>query len=58
MFNGVRVKTKDELVQRIYRYIEEVNEEPIVYHKKCKLEEYDSNEVQEETLAEKSPVNL
>ena len=52
--NGIRVKTKDELVQRIYRYFEEVNEEPIVYHWKCKLEELDPNEkVQVETLPTK-----
>ena len=41
MLNGIRVKTKDELVQRIYRYFKEVNEEPIVYHWKYKFEELD-----------------
>ena len=52
--NGIRVKTKDELVQRIYRYFEEVNEEPIVYHWKYKLEELGPNEkVQVETLPTK-----
>lgn len=51
MLNGIRVKTKDELVQRIYRYFKEVNEEPIVYHWKYKLEELDPDEeVQVETL--------
>ena len=54
MLNGIRVKTKDELVQRIYRYFEEVNEEPIVYHWKYNLEELDPNEkVQVETLPAK-----
>lgn len=48
---GIRVKTKEELVQRIYKYFDEVNAEPIVYHWKYKLEEIDSNEkVQVETL--------
>lgn len=51
MLNGIRVKTKDELVQRIYRYFKEVNEEPIVYHWKYRLEEIDPDEeVQVETL--------
>ncbi len=51
MLKGIRVKTKDELVQRIYRYFEEVNEEPIVYHWKYKLEELDPDEeVNVETL--------
>jgi hypothetical protein len=44
MLKGIRVKTKDELVERIYRYFDEVNEDPIVYHWKYKLEEVDSSE--------------
>lgn len=48
---GIRVKTKDELIERIYRYFDEVNEEPVVYHWKYKLEEINPNEtVQVETL--------
>lgn len=48
---GIRVKTKEELVNRIYKYFEEINEEPIVYHWKYKLEEIDPNEkVKAETL--------
>jgi len=48
---GIRVKTKEELIERIYRYFDEVNEEPVVYHWKYKLEEIDPNEsVQVETL--------
>lgn len=51
MLKGIRVKTKDELVQRIYQYFEEVNSEPVVYHWKYKLEELDPDEkVQVETL--------
>ena len=54
MLKGIRVKTKDELVQRIYRYFEEVNEEPVVYHWKYKLDELDPDEeVQVETLTVK-----
>lgn len=36
---GIRVKTKEELVQRIYRYMDEVNEIPVVYHWKYKMDE-------------------
>ena len=51
MLKGIRVKTKDELVQRIYQYFEEVNSEPVVYHWKYKLEELDPDEKgQVETL--------
>ena len=51
MLKGIRVKTKDELVQRIYQYFEEVNSEPVVYHWKYKLEELNPDEkVQVETL--------
>ena len=31
MLKGIRVKTKDKLVQRIYKYFDEVNEEPVIY---------------------------
>ena len=58
MLKGIRVKTKDELVQRIYKYFDEVNEEPVIYHWKYKLEEINSSEeVVVDTLPVKSPVN-
>ena len=41
---GVRVKTKDELVERIYQYFEEINAEPVVYHWKYKFDEIHSTE--------------
>lgn len=41
---GIRVKTKEELVERIYKYFDEVNAEPVVYHWKYKLEEIDADE--------------
>lgn len=51
MLKGLRVKTRDELVQRIYKYFNEVNEEPVIYHWKYKLEEIDpSEEVVVDTL--------
>ena len=48
---GIRVKTKEELVERIYKYFDEVNADPVVYHWKYKLNEIDSKEeIQVETL--------
>lgn len=48
---GIRVKTKDELAERIYKYFDEVNADPVVYHWKYKLEEIDlSEEVEVDTL--------
>ena len=32
MLRGIRVKFKEELINRIYRYFAEINEEPIVFH--------------------------
>lgn len=58
MLKGIRVKTKDELVRRIYKYFDEVNEDPVVYHWKYRLEEIDpSEDVVVDTLQIKSPVN-
>lgn len=52
---GIRVKTKKELVDRIYKYFDEVNKEPVVYHWKYKLDEIDPSEkVKVETLPLKS----
>lgn len=51
---GIRVKTKEELVKRIYKYFDEVNAEPVVYHWKYKLDEINPDEdVQIETLTSK-----
>ena len=48
---GIRVKTKDELVERIYKYFEEINETPVVYHWKYRLDEINpSEEIQVDTL--------
>ncbi len=35
---------KDELVQRIYKYFDEINKDPVVYHWKYRLEEIDPSE--------------
>lgn len=55
---GIRVITIKELVERIYKYFEELNESPVVYHWKYRLVEIDpSEELQVETLSFKSRVN-
>lgn len=50
---GIRVKTKEELEERIYKYFEEVNADPVVYHWKYKLDEIDPSE---EIVVEKLPL--
>lgn len=48
---GIRVETKEELIGRIYKYFDEVNSDPVVYHWKYRLEEIDpSEEVVVDTL--------
>lgn len=39
MLRGIRVKSKEELVTRIYQYFNEVNEDPVIYHWKYKMDE-------------------
>lgn len=51
MLRGIRVKSKNELAERIYRYFEEINADPIVFHWKYKLEDIDmSEEIHTDTL--------
>ncbi len=55
MLKGIRVKSKEELVQRIYAYFDEINAEPVVFRWKWHLDDIDSTEpVKEETLLEMS----
>lgn len=44
MLHGIRVKTKDELVTRIYKYFDEINETPVVYHWSWHLDDIDPSE--------------
>ena len=39
MLRGIRVSSKEELVERIYKYFDEVNETPVVYHWKYRMDE-------------------
>ena len=40
MLRGIRVSSKQELVNRIYQYFDEVNENPVVYHWKYRMDEF------------------
>lgn len=51
MLRGIRVKKKDELVARIYKYFDEFNEAPVAYHWTWNLDDIDtSEEVKVDTL--------
>ncbi len=53
MLKGIRVKSKEELTNRIYNYFAEINEEPIVFHWKYNLDDID---VSEEIIVDTLPV--
>jgi hypothetical protein len=39
MLRGIRVSSKEELAERIYQYFDDINEEPVVFHWKYKMDE-------------------
>ena len=43
MLRGIRVSSKQELIDRIYKYFDEVNEIPVVYHWKYHMEDFEPN---------------
>ena len=45
MLKGIRVNTKQELEDRIYKYFDEVNADPVVYHWTYKLDEISPEDV-------------
>ena len=53
MLRGIRVKSKEELTNRIYKYFAEINEEPIVFHWKYNLDDID---ISEEIIVDTLPV--
>ena len=44
MLKGIRVNSKEELSERIYRYFDEINADPVVYHWTYKMDEIDPAE--------------
>lgn len=53
MLRGIRVKSKEELTNRIYKYFAEINEEPIVFRWKYNLDDID---VSEEIIVDTLPI--
>ena len=53
MLRGIRVKTKEELIDRMYKYFDEANEEPVVFHWKYNLDDID---VSEEIIVDTLPI--
>lgn len=49
MLRGMRVKSKQELVERIYKYFDEVNETPVVFHWTYKMDEFEPGAAQKKT---------
>ena len=45
MLRGIRVDSKQELIDRIYQYFDEVNKEPVIYHWKYKMDEISGEEI-------------
>lgn len=45
MLKGIRVKSKEELTERIYKYFDEINAEPVIYHWKYKMDEISQDDV-------------
>jgi hypothetical protein len=39
MLRGIRVSSKEELAERIYQYFDDINEEPVVFRWKYKMDE-------------------
>ena len=44
MLKGIRVDSKSELVERIYKYFDEINADPVVYHWGWNLNDVDQDE--------------
>ena len=53
MLRGIRVKSKEELAERIYLYFSEINEEPVVFHWRYNLDDID---VSEEVIVDTLPL--
>ena len=44
MLRGIRLKSKEELIERIFKHFEEINEDPVVFHWKYNLADIDVSE--------------
>lgn len=44
VLHGIRVDSKEELIERIYKYFDEINADPVVYHWRWNLQDVDPDE--------------
>ena len=44
MYRGIRGKSKEELIKRIYKYVYEVNKVPVIHRWRCRMDEIDPTE--------------
>jgi len=44
MLKGIRVLSKEELVERIYQYFCEINQDPVVFRWKYKMKDFSPGE--------------
>ena len=49
MLKGIRVNSQEELEERIYRYFDEINDDPVVFRWTYKMDEIDPSEAAEAT---------
>lgn len=47
MLKGIRVSSKEELSERIYRYFDEINADPIIYHWTYKMDEINPDAIEQ-----------
>ena len=43
MLKGICVSSKEELAERIYKYFDEINENPVVFRWTYKMKDFDFN---------------
>ena len=46
ILRDIRVKSKQELAERIYKYFDEVNETSVVFHWRYKMDEFELSAIQ------------
>lgn len=50
ILRDIRVKSKQELAERIYKYFDEVNETSVVFHWRYKMDEFELSAIQKKTI--------
>ena len=50
ILRDIRVKSKQELAERIYKYFDEVNETSVVFHWRYKMDEFELSAIQKKPI--------